>query len=40
MDRRGPETPMDFEWQTGKGPVDERSPFSSFTLSQQGKKSL
>lgn len=40
MERRTSAVPMDFEWQTGKGPVDERSPFHTFAVAQeqQGKK--
>ena len=32
MDRRTSAVPMDFEWQSGRGPVDERSPFHTFAV--------
>jgi hypothetical protein len=31
MDRRAQESPMDFSWANGCGPVDESSPFVKFT---------
>lgn len=31
MDRRAQESPMDFSWANGSGPVDESSPFVKFT---------
>ena len=30
MERRTQESPMDFSWANGQGPVDETSPFVNF----------
>lgn len=36
MDKRTNESPMDFEWQTGRGPVDKNSSFMRPVHGSQG----
>lgn len=36
MDKRTNESPMDFEWQTGRGPVDKNSSFMRPVHASQG----
>jgi len=35
MDRRTHESPMDFEYQNGTGPMDSRSPFAQISMNAQ-----